>query len=310
MMKLQVFDPPMCCTSGVCGTNVDTKLVGFLNDVEWLKKQGIEVERYGLAFEPAVFANNEVVKKALETEGNECLPLILANNEIVYKGSYPDRKKLAEICGIEWKEEFASQEAIPAGVAASSSVCGPDCDCHQSEVSNNSKKIIFVAILIIIVAILVFKAFCKANAAGLNTTKTKNAIHMVKNNKVSSPKILGQYIDSMSQLNMVALKQDAVFIFIPAKNNMNISDKARSAALDAQRALSAKNIKVGLYTLKPTSPDYVSVSSQATPPAILVVYKDGSRKAVSGEINETSILQAYVAASLAGNCGSNCPCHK
>ncbi|HBG49819.1 MAG TPA: arsenical resistance operon transcriptional repressor ArsD [Cyanobacteria bacterium UBA9971] len=105
MMKLQVFDPPMCCTSGVCGTNVDTKLVGFLNDIEWLKKQGIHVERYGLAFEPAMFTKIAVVKNTLKEEGNDSLPIILADEKVAYKGNYPDRKKLAEICGIEWKEE-------------------------------------------------------------------------------------------------------------------------------------------------------------------------------------------------------------
>lgn len=309
MTKLQVFDPPMCCTSGVCGTNIDTKLVKFLNDVEWLKHQGIEVERYGLAFDPAAFANNEIVKKALETEGNECLPLIMTNNEIVYKGGYPERKKLAEICGIEWKDEYSSQEAVPVGASDSNSVCGPDCDCHKSALSDNSKKVIFVAVLLIIVAILVFKAFCKANAAELNTAKSKNAIHLVKNKAVSSPKILGEYIDSVSQLNMAELKQDAAFIFIPTKNNMSISDKTKTSALAAQKALNAKNIKIGLYTLRPTSPDYTSISSQAAAPTILVVYKDGNRKAVSGEISKTSILQAYMAASLAGNCGANCPCH-
>ena len=305
MKKLQVFDPPMCCTSGVCGTNVDTKLVGFLNDVEWLKKQGIEVERHGLAFEPAAFAKNDVVKKALETEGNDCLPLILVNNEIVYKGSYPQRKELAEICGIEWKQEYSSQEAVSVGAGASNGGCGPDCDCHQTDVSNKSKKVIFVAVLVIIVAILVFKAFCKAEAAEVKITKAKNTIHLVK----ASTQILGNYIDSTSQINFAALKQDAAFIYIPAKNNMNINAKTKTAALAAQKALSAKNIKVGLYTLKPTSTDYASVSSQATPPALLVVYKDGSRKFVAGEINETMLLQAYVAASMAGGCGSDCPCH-
>ncbi|MEI8389927.1 MAG: arsenite efflux transporter metallochaperone ArsD [bacterium] len=302
-MKLQVFDPPMCCTSGVCGTNVDTRLVKFAGDLEWLKKEEIEVERYGLSFEPAAFANNDVVKKALETEGNECLPLIIVNNEIVYKGEYPNRAKLAKICGIELKEDTA-QEAIPVVEA-----CGADCDCHQTDVSNKSKKIIFVAVLVIIIAILLFKSFCKANAGELSLSKAKNAIHSVKNQTTSSPKILGEYIDSVSQLNLAALKQDAVFIYIPAKNNTSISDETKSAALKSQKALSSKNIKVGLYTLRTTSPDYTSVSSQSVPPAILVVYKDGSRKAVSVEINETNILQAYVAASLAGNCGSNCPCH-
>lgn len=298
MTKLQVFDPPMCCTSGVCGTNVDTKLVMFLNDIEWLKKQGIEVERHGLAFEPDAFAKNETVKDALKQEGNECLPLLLVNNQIAYKGGYPDRKKLAEICGIEWKEEFASQEVAPVGTTTSTQVCGPDCDCHKTAVSDNSKKAIFVVVLLIIVAILVFKAFCKANAVELNNTQS-SAMHLIANKQA----VLGKTINSLSEINFSG--QDAAFVYVPAKNNEGISSEVKSTVLKAQKTLAAKNIKTGLYTLSPSSPDYASV--KAAPPAILVVYKTGGKGVASGTITKTSILQAYIAATR--DCGANCPCH-
>lgn len=299
MTKLQVFDPPMCCTSGVCGTNVDTKLVMFLNDIEWVKKQGIKVERHGLAFEPAAFASNEVVKKALEQEGNDCLPLIMADNRIAYKGSYPDKKKLAEICGIEWKAEYASEEAVPVGTGASTEVCGPDCDCHKSAVNDNAKKLIFAAVILVIVAILAFKAFVKADAAEIKTTKTKNAIHMINN--IS----FGKTINSTGELNFNTI--DTAFVYIPTQNNAAISKSSNTAVLKAQKRLSSKGIKVGLYTLSPSASDYASVSSQATPPAILVVYKNGGKIPVTGDINETKLLQAYIAATR--YCGSSCPCH-
>jgi hypothetical protein len=44
-MKLEVFDPPMCCSSGVCGQNVDPKLVQFSATLDWLRAQGIQAER-------------------------------------------------------------------------------------------------------------------------------------------------------------------------------------------------------------------------------------------------------------------------
>jgi len=301
MTKLQVFDPPMCCTSGVCGTNVDTKLVGFLNDVEWLKKQGVEVERYGLAFEPAAFATNEVVKNALKQEGNDSLPLLLVNNTVVYKGGYPDRKKLAEICGIDWKEEYASQEATKS--TSNSDVCGPDCDCHQSAISDKAKKLIFATVILLITAILVFKAFCKANAAEINLaneSKSKNGIHLIANKAV-----LGKTINSLKEIDFSG--QDAAFVYIPAKNNGGISGETKSAALNAKKALAAKKIKAGLYTLSPSSADYGAASAKAAPPAILVVYKNGGKGGASGSINETSILQAYIAATR--DCGAGCPCH-
>ena len=46
MAKVQVFDPPMCCPTGVCGPEVDPTLVCFAADLEWLNTNGVEVERF------------------------------------------------------------------------------------------------------------------------------------------------------------------------------------------------------------------------------------------------------------------------
>ena len=46
MKNLQVFDPALCCSSGVCGTEVDQKLVTFSADVDWAKQHGAVIEEY------------------------------------------------------------------------------------------------------------------------------------------------------------------------------------------------------------------------------------------------------------------------
>lgn len=92
--KLEVFDPPMCCSSGVCGASVDPVLAGFAGDLQWLKKQGIAVRRFNLSSDPAEFVLRDVVRDALNSEGNECLPLILADGKIVSRGVYPSRDDL------------------------------------------------------------------------------------------------------------------------------------------------------------------------------------------------------------------------
>ena len=127
MLKLEVFDPPMCCATGICGTSVDPKLVVFASDLEWLKKQGIDVVRYGLSFEPAKFVENENVKNTLQVEGNKCLPIIITDKEIVSKGCYPTREKLAEICGLVYNEEDA-----PPVHREENCCCGVDCDCNNT----------------------------------------------------------------------------------------------------------------------------------------------------------------------------------
>jgi|SRR5271157_5332999 len=101
MTKVEVFDPPMCCSTGVCGPGVDPALAQFAADLHWLANQRIAVERHNLAQQPQAFAASEVVKTALKQHGNECLPLILLNGAIVSQGRYPTREELARRTGVE-----------------------------------------------------------------------------------------------------------------------------------------------------------------------------------------------------------------
>ncbi len=99
MSKVQVFDPPMCCSTGVCGPDVDPALVQFAGDLEWLRSNGVEVERFNLGQEPAAFVGNPVVAQALRGR-DDALPLLLLDGRIVAQGSYPTRAVLAELAGL------------------------------------------------------------------------------------------------------------------------------------------------------------------------------------------------------------------
>lgn len=101
MKSVQVFDPPMCCPTGVCGPGANPALARFSSDLQWLGHQRIAVERYNLAQQPQAFAAREVVKTALKEYGNECLPLILLNEMVISQGRYPSRDELARLVGIE-----------------------------------------------------------------------------------------------------------------------------------------------------------------------------------------------------------------
>jgi len=129
MLKLEVFDPPMCCSTGICGASADPRLVNFASDLEWLKTRGIEVVRHGLSFEPTEFVKNEEVKNLLNKEGNSCLPILVVGMEIVSKGIYPSRDKLAHICKIAVNEEEA-----PPIHREENCCCGVDCDCGSTKI--------------------------------------------------------------------------------------------------------------------------------------------------------------------------------
>jgi hypothetical protein len=101
MIELKVFDPALCCETGVCGPDVDTRLVRFAADLEWLRGRGVPVRRYNLGHEPTEFVKEPRVRSALQAEGPECLPLVLAGGEIVSRGRHPGRDELAAWGGID-----------------------------------------------------------------------------------------------------------------------------------------------------------------------------------------------------------------
>lgn len=98
MSKIQVFDPALCCSTGVCGTEVDQTLVDFSADVDWLKRAGGQIERFNLAQQPMAFVENATAKSYLERSG--ALPLILVDGEIVLAGRYPTRTELARFASV------------------------------------------------------------------------------------------------------------------------------------------------------------------------------------------------------------------
>jgi len=99
-VTIRVFDPAMCCSTGVCGPSVDPDLPRFAADLDWLQKQGITVERYNLSSQPAAFATTAVVKEALTARGNDVLPLVLVDDRIAVEGAYPSRETLAALAGV------------------------------------------------------------------------------------------------------------------------------------------------------------------------------------------------------------------
>ncbi|MCE9532266.1 MAG: arsenite efflux transporter metallochaperone ArsD [Planctomycetes bacterium] len=123
MTTLQVFDKPMCCSTGVCGPQVDPVLPKFASDLAWLKDQGIAIERFNLAQQPQAFVSNPDVKEAIQSNHEQVLPLIRVNGEIVSKGEYPSRGKLASWCGVSLLTPLTVNEAT------SGSCCGPTGCC-------------------------------------------------------------------------------------------------------------------------------------------------------------------------------------
>jgi len=124
---IRVFDPAMCCSTGVCGPSVDPELARFAADVDWLQKQGVAIERFNLSSEPAAFANTPVVKEAL-ARGTEVLPLVLVDERIAIEGSYPSRETLAALAGVVVKRT-AEAPAATKGCCSPTTEVKPKTGC-------------------------------------------------------------------------------------------------------------------------------------------------------------------------------------
>lgn len=126
MISVRVFDPAMCCSTGICGPSVDPQLARFAADLDWLKNQGVAVERFNLSQQPAAFADDAAVKSALETKGEAGLPVVKVNGQVKSIGTYPSRDELAAWAGVA---------AVPPVVKAGAGCC----DSAKPE-SSSSKK--------------------------------------------------------------------------------------------------------------------------------------------------------------------------
>lgn len=135
MKSIQVFDPALCCSTGVCGVDVDQALVSFSADVDWVKGQGAKIERFNLAQQPMAFAEHAAVKAALEHSGEAALPLLLVDGAVFLSGRYPTRDELSQWLGLSTSPSiFSAQVAELVAIgAAVASHCAPCLKFHVAE---------------------------------------------------------------------------------------------------------------------------------------------------------------------------------
>ncbi|MED4850983.1 arsenite efflux transporter metallochaperone ArsD [Caldifermentibacillus hisashii] len=93
MKKVEIFDPAMCCSTGVCGPSVDPELTRVASAVYSLEKKGFNVKRYQLTNDPEKFANTHEVNSVLHEKGLDALPIVLVDEQVVKVGKYPTNEE-------------------------------------------------------------------------------------------------------------------------------------------------------------------------------------------------------------------------
>ncbi|WP_312642888.1 arsenite efflux transporter metallochaperone ArsD [Hydrogenoanaerobacterium sp.] len=100
MKKMFIYEPAMCCATGLCGVSVDPELLRISTVLSSLKKNGVEVTRFNLFNAPQEFIKNTKVNQMMNSGGVEVLPITVLDGEIVKKGSYPTNNELAQLLNV------------------------------------------------------------------------------------------------------------------------------------------------------------------------------------------------------------------
>ena len=101
MKTIKIYEPAMCCASGLCGVSIDSELLRISTLVNSLKKQGYNIVRYNLNDNPMAFVENKKVNLLLEKEGIKILPLTVFDDQVIKKAGYPSNEELFNLLGIK-----------------------------------------------------------------------------------------------------------------------------------------------------------------------------------------------------------------
>ena len=127
MVHVEVFDPPMCCSTGVCGPSVDPALSTFAADLSSLSERNVKVTRHNLSQEPRAFVENTLVRKLLAEHSDAVLPVVFVNGEFRSSTRYPSIDELetwSELSDESALDEVTSElVALGAAVASNCESC-------------------------------------------------------------------------------------------------------------------------------------------------------------------------------------------
>jgi hypothetical protein len=123
MKKMIIFEPAMCCGTGVCGPSVDSELLRVSTVINNLKNKGILVERYNLSGNPQIFVDNKEINKIINSDGAAVLPVTMVDGAVVKTKGYPSDEEFCKLLGLP--EGFLNAKVK----RASGGCCGPKGCC-------------------------------------------------------------------------------------------------------------------------------------------------------------------------------------
>lgn len=123
MKKMIIFEPAMCCSTGVCGPSVDPELLRVSTVINNLKNNGVLVERYNLSSNPQIFVDNKEINRMLNNNGIEVLPVTMVDGNVVKIKAYPTDEEFCKHLGVSDKYLKGTVAKITKGCGCKSGCC-------------------------------------------------------------------------------------------------------------------------------------------------------------------------------------------
>jgi hypothetical protein len=93
-LDIEIFDPPLCCPTGLCGPVLDTTLVDLADAVSTLTAEGHTVVRHMMTSDPQAFMRNKTVYDLIKARQLEALPITVVRGQVVKTSAYPSLDEL------------------------------------------------------------------------------------------------------------------------------------------------------------------------------------------------------------------------
>ena len=124
MKKMFIYEPAMCCETGICGVGVDPELLRVSTVINNLRKLGYEVQRYNLTSAPMEFVKNKMINEAIRKDGNKILPITVVDDKVVKSGKYPTNDEF-----FAWLEVNEQPILEDSNKSNDDGCCGGGCCC-------------------------------------------------------------------------------------------------------------------------------------------------------------------------------------
>lgn len=122
MKKMIIFEPAMCCSTGICGPGVDPELLRISTVINNLKSKGIVVERFNLSNDPQIFIENKVINKVINDDGVDKLPVTIVDDVIVKTDKYPTNEEICKLLNVTLEDLKGAKKKNSNGCG-----CGDRC---------------------------------------------------------------------------------------------------------------------------------------------------------------------------------------